>query len=69
MRGLNRTELTWYEEGQRRQVKLAVRLYTATELTRMVAAAGLRPVAYYGDWSGGELTRESRHIILVAEKP
>ncbi len=69
VRGLNRTELTWHEDRQRRQVSFAVRLYTATELTRMVAAAGLRPVAYYGDWTGGELTRESRHIILVAEKP
>jgi hypothetical protein len=35
----------------------------------MVAAAGLRPVAYCGDWTGAELTRESRHIILIAEKP
>ena len=69
VRGLNRTDLTWHDAGQRRQVHFAVRLYTATELTRMVAAAGLRPVAYYGDWTGGELTRESRHIILIAEKP
>ena len=68
-RGLNRTDLTWHEEGQRRQVSFAVRLYTPTELTRLVAAAGLRPVAYYGDWTGAELTRESRHIILIAEKP
>jgi 2-polyprenyl-3-methyl-5-hydroxy-6-metoxy-1,4-benzoquinol methylase len=69
VRGLNRTDLTWYEAGQRRQVQFAVRLYTPTELTRMVAAAGLRPVAYCGDWTGAELTRESRHIILIAEKP
>ncbi len=69
VRGLNRTDLIWHEAGQRRQVKLAVRLYTPRELTRMVAAAGLRPVAYYGDWTGAELTRESRHIILIAEKP
>lgn len=69
VRGLNRTELTWHEDRQRRQVSFAVRLYTATELTRMVAAAGLRLVAYYGDWTGAELTRESRQIILVAEKP
>ena len=69
VRGLNRTDLIWHEEGQRRQVRFAVRLYTPTELTRMVAAAGLRPVAYCGDWTGAELTRESRHIILIAEKP
>ena len=69
VRGLNRTDLIWHEEGQRRQVHFAVRLYTPTELTRMVAAAGLRPVAYCGDWTGAELTRESRHIILIAEKP
>ncbi len=69
VRGLNRTDLTWHEDGQRRQVQFAVRLYTATELTQMVTAAGLRPIAYYGDWTGAELTRESRHIILIAEKP
>ena len=70
VRGLNRTELDLgTRTGQRRQVSFAVRLYTATELTRMVAAAGLRPVAHYGDWTGAELTRESRHIILIAEKP
>ena len=69
VRGLNRSDLTWHEAGQRRQVSFAVRLYTPTELTRLVAAAGLRPVAYYGDWTGAELTRESRHIILIAEKP
>ena len=69
VRGLNRTDLIWHEEGQRRQVHFAVRLYTPTELTRMVAAAGLRPVAYFGDWAGAELTRESRDIILIAEKP
>ena len=69
VRGLNRTELTWHEDGQRRQVQFAVRLYTTTELTRMVEAAELRPAAYYGDWTGAELTRESRHIILIAEKP
>ena len=69
VRGLNRTDLTWYEDGQRRQVHFAVRLYTPTELTRMVEAAGLRPVAYFGDWAGAELTRESRDIILIAEKP
>lgn len=69
VRGLNRTELNWHEDGQRRQVHFAVRLYTATELTRMVESAGLRPIAYYGDWTGAELTRESRQIILIAEKP
>ena len=69
VRGLNRTNLTWHEDGQRRQMSFAVRLYTPTELTRLVAAAGLRPIAYYGDWTGAELTRESRHIILIAEKP
>ena len=67
--GLNRTGLIWHEDGQRRHVQLAVRLYTPTELTRLVESAGLRPIAYYGDWTGAELTRESRHIILIAEKP
>ncbi len=88
VRGRNRTALTWYEEGQRRQVAgqsgttpptiraalagqidFTVRLYTPTELTRMVAAAGLRPVACCGDWTGAELTRDGWHIILTAEKP
>ena len=44
------------------------RMYTPTEVVRMLEAAGLRLVAAYGSLAGAELTRESTSITLVAEK-
>lgn len=37
------------EQGQRQSLYFRVRLYNATELTTMLQAAGLQPLAYYGN--------------------
>jgi hypothetical protein len=36
------------EQGERQSLYFRVTMYTATELTRMLRAAGLEPIAYHG---------------------
>jgi SAM-dependent methyltransferase len=59
----------WEKDGLRHTRSNAVRVYTATELTSMLAAAGLRLVKAYGGLDGSELVFGSRRIALLAEKP
>lgn len=68
IRGVNSTIVRWDEAGKRREIRFEVRPHTPTELTRMVQAAGLQPVAYYGSWAGSDLTTESNSVILIGEK-
>ena len=59
----------WEKDGVRHTRSNTVRVYTATELTRMLAAAGLRLVKAYGGLDGSELVFGSRRLTLLAEKP
>ncbi len=61
--------LHWEKDGLRHTRSNAVRVYTATELTSMLAAAGLRLVKAYGGLDGSELVFGSRRLTLLAEKP
>ena len=45
-----------------------VRLYTLTELVRLLDAAGLRPSAAYGDYDGAPYAINTPRMILVATK-
>jgi ubiquinone/menaquinone biosynthesis C-methylase UbiE len=66
-----RTKTEWtliFEDGERRDLRHSVRAYTAPELTRLLANAGLDVVASWGGFEGGELTRESWRLILRADK-
>ena len=69
IRGLASTVDQWDEGGERQQLHHTVRLYTPTELTAMLRAAGLEPVVTCGGLAGEELTHESRRMAIVAEKP
>jgi 2-polyprenyl-3-methyl-5-hydroxy-6-metoxy-1,4-benzoquinol methylase len=46
-----------------------LRVYTATELDRVLSAVGLRPCEWYGDLTGQPLTHTSRWIVTVADRP
>jgi len=46
-----------------------LRLYTLTELSRMLAAAGLRLERVYGGFGGEEYALESVRMIALARKP
>ena len=45
-----------------------VRLYTLTELVRLLDAAGLRPSAAYGDYDGAQYAINTPRMIVVATK-
>lgn len=47
----------------------SVRLYTHVELVERLRAAGLDPVASYGDFDGRDYTTDSPRCIMVARKP
>jgi 2-polyprenyl-3-methyl-5-hydroxy-6-metoxy-1,4-benzoquinol methylase len=50
-------------------IELICRMYTPIELIKMGAAAGLRFKEAYGDFEGGELSIDSKRVLLVFEKP
>ncbi len=54
-------------QGKRTEHRQSMRIYTLTELVRMLENAGLQIQAYYGGLEGGPLTLDSR-LALVAQK-
>jgi ubiquinone/menaquinone biosynthesis C-methylase UbiE len=55
-------------EGPRHTVTFQLRVYTATELVRMLEGVGFSEVEGFGDLEGGELSRETR-LVIRARKP
>jgi ubiquinone/menaquinone biosynthesis C-methylase UbiE len=55
-------------EGERRAVTFRVRVYTATELVRLLADVGFGEIECFGDLEGAELTRETR-LVVRARRP
>jgi SAM-dependent methyltransferase len=66
--GIAGEDLSWLTEGEIRRRSFRARTYTATELTRMLRAAGLHPIAYYGDWELNPFQFHSRRAIIVSVK-
>jgi ubiquinone/menaquinone biosynthesis C-methylase UbiE len=54
--------------GSRRSFTYKLRVYTATELVRMLEDVGFREIECFGDYGGGELVRETR-LVVRARKP
>lgn len=54
--------------GRRESVTYRFRVYTATELVRLLEGAGFSSVECYGGWERNELTRETR-LVLLAKVP
>lgn len=54
-------------DGPRRSVTYRLRVYTATELVRMLEQVGFVEIECFGDLEGGELSRETR-LVLRARK-
>jgi SAM-dependent methyltransferase len=62
------TDHILFAEGERRAVTFRVRVYTATELVRLLADVGFVDIECFGDLEGGELTRETR-LAVRARRP
>ena len=57
-------------DGTRHQLSdLHMRLYTLTELTKMLATANLTLTSVYGGFRGEPYTVSTRRMIVVASKP
>jgi SAM-dependent methyltransferase len=55
-------------DGERRSITFRLRVYTATELVRLLAGVGFGEIECFGDLDGGELSRETR-LVVRARKP
>ena len=54
-------------DGPRRTVTFRLRVYTATELARLLEDVGFAEIECFGDLDGGQLLRESR-LVVRAQK-
>jgi ubiquinone/menaquinone biosynthesis C-methylase UbiE len=57
------TQHVYVTGGSRRDFTYKIRVYTATDLVRMLAEAGFGEIECFGDYKGAELTRETRLVI------
>ena len=57
-----------YPDGTRAEFDHSLRLYTLSELARMLRAAGLEIEAAYGGLDGSELTLDSRRLAVLARR-
>jgi SAM-dependent methyltransferase len=68
--GRNRTRMTMIlPDGTRLEHGFHTRVYSATELARLCAGAGLEVVAHHGGLDGSPLTLTSRRLVLACKKP
>jgi ubiquinone/menaquinone biosynthesis C-methylase UbiE len=57
------TDHIFVSSGARRDFTWRMRVYTATELVRMLDDVGFAEIECFGDYEGAELTRETRLVI------
>lgn len=59
---------TFLSIGEHRSLTFRLRIYTATELVKLLADVGFAEVDCFGDFEGGPLSRETR-LVVRARKP
>jgi SAM-dependent methyltransferase len=57
-----------FPDGKRSEYHQSMRIYTLTELIRMLTTVGLEVQAYYGGLNGGPVTLDSR-LVIISQKP
>lgn len=57
-----------FPDGRRAEYHESVRVYTLTELTRLIEAAGFEIVNYYGGLNGSPLTPSSHRMVVLSRK-
>jgi SAM-dependent methyltransferase len=57
------TDHTLLSVGERRGVTFRLRVYTATELVRLLADVGFDDIECFGDFERGELSRDTRLVV------
>jgi SAM-dependent methyltransferase len=69
LRGVSREVLRWRGPGGEGEKRHALRLRSATELARLLEAAGLELEASYGGWDGRRFRHDSERLIVVVARP
>jgi SAM-dependent methyltransferase len=59
---------TYLAVGERRSITFHLRVYTATELAKLLAEMGFTEIECFGDFEGAPLSRETR-LVVRARKP
>jgi SAM-dependent methyltransferase len=62
------TDHTFLAVGERRSITFRLRVYTATELVKLLAGIGFGEMECFGDFEGAPLSRETR-LVVRARKP
>lgn len=62
------TDHIFVKGGKRRDLTFRMRVYTATDLVRMLYEAGFVEIECFGDYEGAELSRETR-LVVRATRP
>lgn len=68
VRGVSHETMRWRRDGESGRKQHTLRLRTATEIARLLRAAGFGPVRYFGDWDGREFGHDSPRLIAHAER-
>ncbi len=67
--GRNAVQVTViYPDGRRSELRHEARIYTLTELARMLARSALELHATCGGLDGSQLTLDSRRLVVIAQK-
>jgi len=64
--GISQERLQWRRGEEQGRKAHALRLRTATEIDRLLHAAGFEGVTYFGGWGGRPLRRDAESLIAVA---
>jgi hypothetical protein len=67
VRGVSHEVLRWTGPDGRGGKRHSLRLRTATEMVRLVEAAELDVVGWYGGWAQERFQRDAERLILVAQ--
>jgi SAM-dependent methyltransferase len=61
-------ETAWQGPGGYQRASYALRLYTPTQLMRLLGRAGLSVTRQFGDFSGDPFTADSDRLLLIAKR-
>lgn len=67
--GVSHEALRWRRGTEHGRKRHALRLRTATEIDRLLRAAGFEDPVYHGDWDLRPMTRDAPRLIAAARAP
>lgn len=56
------------KDGKTEEFKLALRMYSAVELTMLLSNSGFNTIEVYGDLAGAPYDHKAKRLVVVAHK-